>query len=185
MCKSRSSCIFNSISLSLERRDCRRWSQTWQIILKRFRQNIKIGRYHLTAFRTILLFSETFTLSVCTKKQWKWKYSKHNVCREGLQFQWHIFPRKVPNVWRLERELQVERGIYWEKNNNWMTYLVKFITVFWPIIQPYLSRMPFLKDVTCWPVDDRGDKRDSEGYDICEHGIHIWHICFAGCSSNC
>ena len=33
-----------------------------------FVKKIKIGRDHLSVFRTILLFLETFTLSVCTKE---------------------------------------------------------------------------------------------------------------------
>ena len=34
-----------------------------------------------------------------------------------------------------------------KKTNNWMIYWVNIINVFWPIIQPYLSRMMFLKEV--------------------------------------
>ena len=103
VCKSTSSWIFNSILLALERRDCRQRSQTWQIMRKWFLQ-IFGNIYSVSMYKGILV-----------RKQWKWKYSKHNVCGEGLSFQLHIFPRKVPSVWRMETELQVERGTEWKR----------------------------------------------------------------------
>ena len=137
----------------------------------------KIGRDHLTVFRTILLFLKIFTLPVYTK-EFLYRY-KENGNTRSIVFAERVYhsngiysQEKIPNVWRLEKELQVERGIFWKKKpNNCMTYWVNFALFFGPIIQPYLSRMLFSQRsiwlrstaVTCWPVGDRGDKRDSEG----------------------
>ena len=49
-------------------------------------------------------------------KRSKWKHSKHNFCREGLLFEWQLFPRKLlMHVWRFEQGPQVESGTNWKK----------------------------------------------------------------------
>ena len=141
VCKSTSSLIFNSILLSLERRDCRQRSQTWQIMRKWFLQKIKTGTDHFAAFRIISLFSETFTLSVCTKEF---------LCRnnENGNTQSTMFAERVYHfngIYSLEKYPVCEG---WRQNfrlkgvqngeDNWMTYWDNSITGFW-INHPILS----------------------------------------------
>ena len=150
MWKSSSSWIYISILLLLERRDCRQWSQTWQIMLKWFWQKIKIGRYHLAAFKIISLFLETFTLSICTQEflyrnnengnTWSTMFAQRAYHFSGIYSQAKY---SMCESWRENFRL---KGLHIGKD-NWVTYWVNFITVFWINHQPYHSRMLFLKGV--------------------------------------
>ena len=113
-----------------------------EIMLKRFRQKINIGRDHLTAFRTILLFSETFMYKgIPIQKQWKWKYSKHIFAERVYHFNGTYSKDKYP-MYEGRRENFRLKGVNLEK--NWMTYRVNFITGFFTNHPAYLSRKLFL-----------------------------------------
>ena len=137
--------------MNLERRDCRQLSQTWQIMRKWFCQKIKIDR-DLAAFKIILLFLETFTLSICTK-EFLYRNSENGNILEaqclhrGFIISMTYIPKKNTQCVKVGERTSGWKGCVYIGKDNWVTYWVNFITGFWINHQPYHCRMLFLKGV--------------------------------------
>ena len=121
-------------------------------MLEWFCQKIKIGRNHLAAFRIILLFSNTYTLSVCTKgilyRNNKTGNTQSTMFAERVYHLNGIYSQENYQMcegWRKDFKLKV----VWKKKYNRMTHRVNFIAVFLSVIQPYHSRMLFPMEVFC------------------------------------
>ena len=150
-------------------------------------KKIKIHRDHLAAFRIILLLLDTLTLSVCTK-EFLYRNSENGNTWSTMftdriyHFNAYIPKKSTQCVKVGERTSGWKRYILERKQlddllhqfHNWFLdqssshIIVECCfsnSIWWPS-----------KAVTCWPVGDGGGKRDSEGRDICEHGIHIWQF---------